>query len=57
MCTPWGDLPTVEAKNVKARDATYVDDEALVLVASNPRKLDVAINILLDVLVGVFSQI
>jgi len=39
-----------------ARDATFVDDEALVLLARSPLALDAAMNIMLQSLVEIFSR-
>ena len=54
--TPWASQPSGHPQSAYARDATYVDDEALVLVARSPILLDKAIDKLLEVLVDVFSK-
>ena len=46
----------VQPQETHTCDATYVDDEALVLLAKSPDLLDSAINVLLGSLVSVFSS-
>ena len=53
---PWSNAPAKAPKERHACDATYVDDEALILLAKSPRLLDEGIEVLLNTLVGVFRK-
>jgi len=54
--TPWSNRDAQCPCSAEAVDATYVDDEAFVLLAKSPKLLDVAINVLLESLTTVFSK-
>ena len=54
--TPWSDSDTSSPSSAEAIDATYVDDEAFVLVAKSPKLLDGAIDILISTLTTVFAK-
>ena len=46
---------SVERVTAELVDCTFVDDEAVILLASSPKKLDHAIDIALNAFVDVFS--
>ena len=55
-CAPWSPHASANPKSTELRDTTYVDDEALLLIASSPANLDRAIDKLLHVLVEAFGK-
>ena len=53
----WSDVPSSQRTDEhEVVEATFVDDEALVLVASSPKSLDKAINCLLEAVTEVFER-
>ena len=53
---PWQDNLATAPIEKPVCDATYVDDEALVLLAKSPKLLDEGIDIMLEILVSTFSS-
>ena len=53
---PWQDNLASDPIEKPLCDATYVDDEALVLLAKSPKPSDEGFNIMLDMLVSTFSS-
>ncbi len=47
----WNDVEEANGDSENVADAAFVDDECLVLIATSPRALDAAIQVLLRILV------
>jgi len=53
---PWRETPANVPQHKVVCDATYVDDEALVIIAKTAQQLDKSIDLMLSILVDTFSK-